>query len=362
MRVPCIALGEETAAGTRARAFSSRLLTEREYWELLDCDTVDEIMARLKDTSGYTDFEVPPSAHRAELESSLEGIPFAEAAKMSVTVTGKRRLWLEAWVGLYDAETIKRVLRKIFSGHEGPGGIKERFQSVPGKRLPQTALLEAKNFQQVLEALRETPWREALEEPLKALQHAGGTLFATDLSLDSLALTRLVRVSRSLSSPRPGTLADLFGSLADLENLLWTIRGFRYFNLGFEDMVNRLLPVRHRLSFDILRKLGRSRDMEELWQHLAQTAYGEIFGNQPVVNNLELERRVKNYLWKKARRVLQKGFPSFDALGAYLYLRYEEVSDIKMIIEDIRYDYNRREAAYFLGRPLLIGGVAPWRS
>jgi V/A-type H+-transporting ATPase subunit C len=59
---------------------------------------------------------------------------------------------------------------------------------------------------------------------------------------------------------------------------------------------------------------------------------------------------------------LRKGFPSFDALGAYLYLRYEEVSDIKMIIEDIRYDYNRREAAYFLGRPLLIGGVAPWRS
>jgi V/A-type H+-transporting ATPase subunit C len=355
-------LGEETAAGTRARALSNRLLSDREYWELLECDSVDEILAELKKTPGYAGLEVPPPGHRAELESSLEGVPFAEAAKLSVSVTGVRRLWLETWIGLYDAETVKRILRKIYSGHEGPSGIKYRFQSVPGKRLPQAALTEARSFQQVLEALRETPWGSVLQEPLKALAHSGGTLFAADMAVDSLALTRLVRASRLFSGPKNGKLADLFGTLADLQNLLWTIRGFRYFDLGFEDMVNRLLPVQHRLRFDTLRKLGRSQDLEELWGHLGRTAYGGILGDRPVEDSLELERRVKTHLWEKARKILRKGFPSFDALGAYLYLRWQEVGDLKMIIEDIRYDYNRREAAFFLARPLLRGGAAPWRS
>jgi len=362
VRAPCVALGEKTAAGTRGRALSGRFLSEREYWELLECDSVDEILAKLQKTPGYAGLEVPPPGHRAELESSLEGIPFAEGAELTVSVTGSRRLWLEAWIGLYDAETVKRVLRKIYSGQEGPSDIKYRFQSVPGKRLPQAPLTEARSFQHVLEALRGTPWGPVLQEPLKALAHSGGTLFAADMAVDSLALASLVRVSRLVSGTKKGTLADLFGTLADLQNLLWTIRGLRYFGLGFEDMVNRLLPVRHRLRFDTLRKLGRSRDLEELWGHLGGTVYGVIFGDRPVMDSLELERRVKTHLWEKARKILRKGFPSFDALGAYLYLRWQEVGDIKMIIEDIRYDYNRREAAFFLGRPLLRGGAAPWRS
>ncbi len=362
MRAPCAALGEKTAAGTRARALTSRLLSDREYWELFECDSVDEILGKLRKTAGYAGLEVPPPGHRAELESSLEGIPFEEGAKLTVSVTGSRRLWLEAWIGLYDAETVKSVLRKIYSGQQGPSGIKYRFQSVPGKRLPQAALTEARSFQQVLEALRGTPWGPALQEPLKALARSGGTLFAADMAVDSLALARLVRASRLLSGTKNQTLADLFGTLGDLQNLLWTIRGLSYFGLGFEDMVNRLLPVRHRLRFDTLRKLGRSRDLEELWGHLGRTAYGGVFGDRPVTDSLELERRVKTHLWEKARTILRKGFPSFDALGAYLYLRWQEVGDIKMIIEDIRYDYNRREAAFFLGRPLLRGGAAPWRS
>ncbi|MFP4483166.1 MAG: V-type ATPase subunit, partial [Thermovirgaceae bacterium] len=137
MRAPCAALGEKTAAGTRARALTSRLLSDREYWELFECDSVDEILGKLRKTAGYAGLEVPPPGHRAELESSLEGIPFEEGAKLTVSVTGSRRLWLEAWIGLYDAETVKSVLRKIYSGQQGPSGIKYRFQSVPGKRLPQ---------------------------------------------------------------------------------------------------------------------------------------------------------------------------------------------------------------------------------
>jgi len=357
------ALGEETAAGTRARTLFSRLLTDREYWELLDCDSVGEILGRLRNTDGYarTLEALSADTHRSELEAHLEGISFAEARRLLTSVTSTRRGWLEAWAGLYDAETLNRVIRKVFSGKEGAGGLEQRFRSVPGSSLPEKELLAAGSFGQILEALRDTPWFRILQEPLKAALAGGGNLFSAEMAVDTLALTRLVRTSRTLAPSGKGTLYDLFGTLADLQNISWTIRGLHYFGMGFEEMINRLLPVRYRLSFDTLRKLGRSRDLDELWDHLGRTPYSHLFGSRPITESMALEKRIKNHLWNKAFGILRKGTPSFAALGAYLFLRDQEIRDIKMIIEDVRYDFNRRDAALFLARPLIRGGETSWR-
>jgi V/A-type H+-transporting ATPase subunit C len=359
-----VALGEETAAGTRARALFSRLLSDREYFELLDCDSVAEILNRLKTTHSYsgTLAPLPADIHRSELETHLEAIPFIEARRFLTSVTASRRDWLEAWLGLYDSETLNRVLRKIFSGHGEISGLEQRFRRVPGSRLPEKELLAAESFSQVLEALRYTPWSRILQEPLKAALREGGNLFPAEMAIDAIALTRLVRASQALTRPGRGTLSDLFGTLADLQNLSWTIRGLHYFGMGFEEMINRLLPIRHRLNFDTLRRMGRSRNLDELWDHLGRTPYASIFGPHPVTESMALEKLIKNHLWNKSIKILRKGTPSFGALGAYLFLRDQEIRDIKMIIEDVRYDFNRRDAAAFLARPLIRGGETSWRS
>ncbi|MDO9508666.1 MAG: V-type ATPase subunit [Thermovirgaceae bacterium] len=359
-----VALGEETAAGTRARTLFSRLLSDRDYWELLDCDSVDEILERLKNTEGYarTLAALSSGIHRSELETHLEGIPFVEARRFLTSVTASRRDWLEAWLGLYDAETLNRVLRKIFSGHEGASGLEQRFHRVPGSSLPEKDLLAADNFDQILEALRGTPWFRVLQEPLKAALREGGNLFSAEMAVDALTLTRLVRTSRALTHSGKGSLSDLFGTLADLQNISWTIRGLHYFGMGFEEMINRLLPLRHRLSFDTLRRLGRSKGLDELWDHLGRTPYAAVFGPHPITDSMALEKLIKNHLWNKALSILRKGTPSFPALGAYLFLHDQEIRDIKMIIEDVRYDFNRRDAALFLARPLIRGGETSWHS
>ena len=359
-----VALGEETAAGTRARTLFSRLLTDREYHELLDCDSVGEILNRLKTTEGYarTLADLPADIHRSELETHLEGIPFLEARSSLTSVTASRRDWLKAWLGLYDAETLNRVIRKVFSGHERVSGLEQRFRSVPGSRLPQKELLAANSFDQIIESLRGTPWYRILQEPFKAALREGGNLFPAEMAVDTLALARLVRTSRALTRSGKGTLSDLFGTLADLQNISWSIRGLYYFGMGFEEMINRLLPLRHRLSFDTLRRMGRSQDLDELWDHLGRTPYAEVFGPTPITESMALEKLIKNHLWDKALPILRKGTPSFGALGAYLFLRDQEVRDIKMIIEDVRYDFNRRDAAVFLARPLMRGGETSWRS
>lgn len=358
------ALGEETAAGTRARTLFSRLLSDREYHELLDCDSVGEILNRLKSTEGYvlTLADIPADIHRSELERHLEGIPFLEARSFLTSITASRRDWLNAWLGLYDAETLNRVIRKVFSGHKEVSRLEQRFRSVPGSPLPEKELLAAESFDQVLEALRGTPWYRILQEPFKAALREGGNLFPAEMAVDSLALTGLIRASIAMTPSGKGTLSDLFGTLADLQNISWSIRGLHYFGMGFEEMINRLLPLRYRLSFDTLRRLGRSSDLDELWSHLGRTPYAGVFGPHPITDSMALEKLIKNHLWNKAISILHKGIPSFGALGAYLFLRDQEIRDIKMIIEDVRYDFNRRDAAVFLARPLMRGGETSWRS
>lgn len=359
-----VGLGEETAAGTRARVLFSHLLSDREYWELLHCDSVDEILARLKSTKGYARelAALSTDTHRSGLEAQLEGIPFVEAQRIRLSTTGSRRGWLDAWLGLYDAETLKRILRKVFTGHERIDRLEERFLRIPESRLPWKALLAADDFDRVLDALEDTVWFRVLRTPLKSARREGGTLFAAEMAIDARALSDLLLASRALYRSGRNPLADLFGTLADLLNINWTIRGLRFFGMGFEEMVNRLLPLRHRVNFDTLRRLGRSRDLDELWTLLQETPYATVFGTEPISESMALEKRVKSHLRKKGLAIYRKGTPSFTTMGAYLFLHHQQIDDLKMIIEDVRYDYNRRDAALFLARPLLTGGETPWRS
>lgn len=359
-----VALGEQTAIGARTRVLFSRLLNDREYWELLHCDSVGEILKFLKETTGYADelADLPGETHRSELETRLEGIPFLEARSFYLSVTGPRRAWLDAWLDLYEAETLKRILRKIFSGHGKAALIENRFLHVPGSRLPQKNLLAADSFDHMLDALKDTPWFRTLREPLDSARQKGGTLFPAEMAMDTRALTELIKASRALSHSGQNSLADLFGTVADLLNLSWTIRGIQYFQMGFEEMVNRLLPLRHRIAFDTLRRLGRCRNLEALWELLGETPYADIFGPHPIVDSMTLEKRIRRHLRKKALSVYRTGTPSFSTVGAYLFLHKQEIDDLKMIVEDVRYDYNRRDGALFLARPLLTGGETPWHS
>ena len=67
MKAPCVALGEKTAAGTRARALSSRLLSDREYWELLECASYSRVQ-EIKALAGIVGEDELGKTDRACLE------------------------------------------------------------------------------------------------------------------------------------------------------------------------------------------------------------------------------------------------------------------------------------------------------
>jgi len=119
--------------------------------------------------------------------------------------------------------------------------------------------------------------------------------------------------------------------------------------------------VRFKVKGPTINRFASCDDMEAFWSVLSTTNYLRAFGTEPPNDELALERDMKRFLRERALSTFRKGSPSFHTVIAYLMLLEFEVRDIITIIEDVRYDYNRRIAAAFLTRPLIPGGALSWR-
>ena len=74
-----------------------------------------------------------------------------------------------------------------------------------------------------------------------------------------------------------------------------------------------------------------------------------------------MERDMRRTIRKTAMEIFRGGMPDLSTMMAVLTLLESEVRDLITLIEDVRYDYDRRHAALFLARPLIPGGEVRWQ-
>lgn len=358
-----LSLGERTAVGAKAHVFFGRLLDDGSYWRLLHCDTIREIVEYLKTLPGFAPHltSIPLEVHRAELEDVLEVLPLREAVTFLGYLTRGQRAYLRCWIGLYEADLIKRTMRSLFSGQRDRERLRERFSLIPRPSFSSDALLSASSYEEFLEALRGSGYFRVLREPLTRLSGEGGSLFGAETAVDLHGLSSLFRAAGNLGAEERAGVLSLVGTMVDFLNVSWLYRSARFFDMHFEEMLNRLLPVRHRLGMPFLRKLSRAENQEMFWELLQHSCYGGAFGESAPREDFGLETRMKQHLWRQARKLFRKSGIGFHSLAAYLFLRRYEIQDLKTIIEDVRYDFDRREALLFMVRPIVPGGEHAWR-
>lgn len=358
-----LSLGERTAVGAKAHVFFGRLLTDESYWRLLHCDTIQEIVEYLKSLPGFAPhlLSISPEIHRAELEDVLEMLPLRETLTFFGYLTGEQRAYVRCWIDLYEADLLKRAMRSLFSRKQDREQLRQRFALIPKPSFSSEALLSSGSYEEFLEALSGSGYYRVLREPLTKLAGEGGSLFSAETAVDLHVLSALFRAAGKVD-PRNGTgVLSLVGTMVDLLNVSWLHRSARFFDMHFEEMLNRLLPVRHRLGLPFLRKLSRAENPEAFWDLLRHSCYGGALGESLPKEDFELETRMKQHLWRQAKQLFRRSGIGFHSLVAYLFLRRYEIQDLKTIIEDVRYDFDRRGALLFMVRPIVPGGERAWR-
>lgn len=359
-----LSAGECTAVGAKACVLYGRLLSDMNYWEILQCDTVPEIADYLQKSEGYKgDLStlIAVNAHRAELENRLRAVPIRRAKAFMSYLSGVRRNFLRAWVERFQAEQLKRVLRWLLSGHGNREEMRVYLQEVPLITLPFDALLSSRTFDEALESLNGTSYYVPLKEPLKGLSEGRMNLFPAEMAIDALVIAGLYKAALGLPLLERYHVLELVGGLVDLLNIYWLYRALRFYSMGREEALNRLLPVQHKARYSLLRSLSHAKDLDEFWALLKETPYVLAFGDHPPQDELLLERNLKRFFYYFALRTFRSGSPSFHTMVAYLILLEFEVADLVTIVEDVRYGYDRRMGALFLARPIIPEGVISWQ-
>ena len=186
--------GSATALGVKAHVLYSQLLKADEYWALLGLKSTTEIAAFLKQTAGYKDkFEtlVPANVHRIDLENALRSSVLAEAESFLFYLLGVWRDFFLDWLSWYEAEQLKSIFRWIHSKRLDRDEMRRRLYHIPSSKLPYEALLNCRDYREVLEALVNTQYHAVLREPVRRLVNGEKSLFALEFAIDNLVETKL---------------------------------------------------------------------------------------------------------------------------------------------------------------------------
>ena len=176
---------------------------------------------------------------------------------------------------------------------------------------------------------------------------------------DAVETARLPELLEALREGR--SVLRILGVQMDFQNLSWVYRSLRYYDLTPEERVARLLPCRYRLGSAALRRMARAEDLGTFWAALKASPYGPCFEDSPPTEEMAMERDMRRAIRKTAMEVFRQGMPDLSTMMAVLTLLESEVQDLITLIEDVRYDYDRRHAALFLARPLIPGGEVRWQ-
>lgn len=359
--------GPAIALGAKAHVLYSRLLKADEYWALLGLKSTEEIAAFLRITAGYKnqmETMLPQRVHRITLENAVRSSILAEANSFLYYLRGPHRKFFLDWLSWYEAGQVKSIFRWLHSKRLDRDTLRQYLFHVPGSKLPYEAMLACRDYSDMLQTLHGTKYFSVLHEPVRRIVGGEKSHFSLELAIDNMVETNVYNDIMELSPSEREYLRPIFGTRADLTNLYHLHRCLWYYNMSIEETLTRMLPVRYKVTPRHLRLIASAPTWDDRIAVMERffPAYGKIFREAIGQDDQELalETGLKRFNYNQAFMILRKGSPGFHTAIAYFLLKDHEVGDIIRIIEDVRYDYDRRSAARYLTRPIIDGGGPAW--
>jgi V/A-type H+-transporting ATPase subunit C len=334
---------------------------------LLDSETVPEVVEKLRSTAYGVFFEsLPSDLHRHEIEEVVKSSLISQAENFIIHLGNPRDKFFKAWFSFFEAENLKSIFRYIMAGRIERDDLRRRLYPINASKVSFEKMLLAKDFSEVADVLRGTRFYKVLSDSLRrSVSGEERSLFPVEMALDSFAELSLYRAMNRLSAAEHAMLLPIFGSRIDLYNIYTLYRAMAFYDMTPEETLNRLLPVRYRISLAVLREAVRMASFDRVADMIKERfpVYTMFFAD--VAENGEkqliLERNVKRCIYIQAHRVFNSGSPDFHTAMSYFILRGFEIGDITRVIESVRYGYDKKKAAECLVAPVVSGGEFEWR-
>ncbi len=343
---------EYSAVAAKLKAMYSKILTDSDYEELLTKKSVKDVCAYLKSTDSYREVLEKVSEydiHRGQMEILLEQELVNEYVRLYNFVDHKKRALLEFWFIRYEVEFLKREISYIYT-HEARSSDEvnqSKFDAFfeTHTKINGEIMRNATSLSDCIEACKDTPYADLLQRA----ENLDADFFSIGMMLDTYYYMAIwSTINRSLDSKQAVLFKRLIGTKIDMLNLMWIYRGKKYFDFPDEIIFTYIIPVRYKLTEEVIRQLVTADGAERFMDMVnTVTVYGALFEHCSEGRFPEENYR---YIYNKlSKNIFVNHSESMVAIYAYLNLKEVELNNITAITEGIRYSLNTEAILEHIG-------------
>jgi len=324
------------ALAAKARASYGKLLTKKDYEELIEKSTVAEVAGYLRNSTHYVDVLSnvdENTVHRGQLENIIKTDIMKEYSRFLKFTSGNARKFLQSTYKKYETESLKIIFRRL----ETVGNVMsaEGFLLFlkDNATLDFHKLLKSRDSMEFINNLEGTEYYTILK-PFAA-DNVHINLFNLEMVLDLNYFKYLKkRMKKYLKGNDKKPLEDSFGIKTDVLNILWVYRCKKYYDMPKEIIQSYVLPYNSGIRKETLRQLIETDDLDKFADIISNTKYADIFKRD--IDEF-FEVNFAEYMYNVHMKMFRRYPLTISVAVDYIHMKEYELSNIISIIEGIRY-------------------------
>jgi len=334
---------------TKSRALMSNLLSRKDYENMMQLSSIDDLFTYLKHKTHYGKFLSKTtfnSIHRKDLELLLKKTICLDLENLYFYIPEKAKEFLRCVIDRYELENIKIIFGWLHS-KRFPLEKEVILFPVFHKNYELSALVKNESFDAVMNFLKKTPYyiviKAVYENYLKTKK-----LFILTNALDIWYYTRLFKLIKNLGK-YADFLKKVFFMQCEFLDISSIYRCRFLFGLSVNETKNFLLPIKEISEIPDIHILLNMTNEKEFFDFLTEHDGSQYFIN--IKNDLfaqNIDRADERILLAYAKKTLKKLDNGFDIFSAYIYLREYEYRDLVTVIESVRYGIQPQKAVRYL--------------
>jgi V/A-type H+-transporting ATPase subunit C len=341
-----MSLASAQAVHAMCRAMYAQLLNRGDYDILLNTRSIRLIADYLKKETPYAYVlrKIDSNnVHRGQLEQVFKKSLFYDYEKLLKFSAGDYKFGIQAMFFTHEIDDLKLVIGSVCSAEESHLTAEDLIFVKHYSAFTPAQILSAGAMDVLVENLKDTRYYKAL---LPFAVRENPNFLRIDNALNLLNFrTRITTYQKHLSGPSKAVALAIYGTKADIENILFIYRIKKLYRFPVADILSGLIPYYHKISSRELLELAESDTLPRLTALIAKTYYGFLF---PAGRERSWETLYMEFLYKIHHRNLRMHGGDIGVAFSYLFLKETDIRNIITIIEGVRYALPTKEIAEFL--------------
>ncbi len=326
---------------TRAKAKYGKRLKENDYKNLLECDTIAEIMTYLKSNTHY--IKAFGEANERDIHRGL----FEFLLRQYITYEFDTICRYELTVGecfskfithQTEINEIVRVLTILSSDKENRFSFTLPEHMAKNTSINLELLEEASDYQEFLAALEHSHYKFVFEN-YKIKNGDSIPVSEIEDKLYTSLYNELFEAIKLTSGEEKTELLDLYNTILDFENFLRIIRLKKYYNLKPELIKKHLIPF-GSLKEKKLRDMCNAESSAAAFSIMSSTKPGKLINKIDYSYAGGIPKKIQYF---KAKKYMYMSDAPATVMMSYILLSEIELMNLICIIEGVRYNVDKEQ-------------------